>query len=424
MIPYRVKRFDAKRPILVDVPASKSILNRALILSALSRGDVLLRCGALCDDTKTALRCLGALGVEITSVPEGLLVHGTGGTFRSGAVLDVRDAGTAARFLPAVTAFCGGTYEFRCSEQMSRRPMAILKTLEEHGARFEFEEEEYRFPFRMHSDGLDDALFTADTEESTQYASGLLLGACTRNRPTKIRLTGPRARGSYLKLTRDVMASFGHGTVAAGKDDEVISVLPSPSSPGEYTVEPDLSSACYFFALSLICGARVTVRGVKADTVQGDARLLQVLREKGVRITQTPEGLCADGRAVPLYNGIDVDLRDFSDQALTVAALALFAEFPSILRGIGHTRNQESDRIASIVENVNALGAHSFTNGEDVFIEPAPLKGGTVRTFGDHRVAMAFSLVGLRTGNIVIDDSACCSKTFPDFFSILDSITQ
>lgn len=420
MQPYLVRKLQSRKNIVAGVPASKSILNRALLLASLAGKPVKLLCGELCDDTHAMLDCLRGLGVEIEEEQDGLTVCGTGFSF--GGTVDVKSAGTVARFLPALAAFCGAKCSFVASEQMSRRPMSILRVLEEHGVRFQFLGEPYAFPFEMDASGLTGGDFAVDTAESTQYASALMLAACAKQVPTRIALRGPRTQGSYLKITKTMLEDFG-ATVTSTKDD-LVTVLPPKEFPDVYTVEPDLSSACYLYALSLLCNAKVTVRGVKINTVQGDFRLLTLLREKGVRLYETEEGLCADGTLVPIYNGIDVDMRDFSDQAFTVAALALFASSPSILRGLGHTRGQESDRIQSIVKNVNALGSHCFSIGEDIFLEPAPVTGGTIETFGDHRAAMGFALVGLKTGKVVIDDPACSEKTFPNFFRLLDDITK
>lgn len=418
-----VRKFHAHTETIVEnVPASKSILNRALLLSALAKGDVMLRTGQYGDDSRAALGCLHALGVRTELTEAGILVHGCGGNFNAnGAVLDVGSAGTVARFFPAALAFCGGTYRFTASEQMMRRPMGILRLLESAGVQFTFEGEPYAFPFVMRSEGVGCDTLTVDTAESTQYASALMMAASVKDTPTRLILTGPRTRGSYLRLTFGMLGAFH---IKAIPDEEGVTVCPAGTPPTTYDVEPDISGACYLYAISLLCGARVMVPRTHLSTTQGDIRLLRVLEEKGVRLTETAEGLVADGRNVPFFNGFDYDMQDFSDQALTVAALALFATSPSILRGIGHIRNQECDRIAAIVENCNALGARAFTNGNDVFIEPAPLHGGTVKTFNDHRVAMAFALVGLKTGNVVIENADCCKKTFEGYFELLDRISR
>lgn len=422
MEPYLVKKWRPRNPIVADVPASKSILNRALLLAALAEKPVSLVCGALCDDTRAMVDCLHSAGVSIRETEKGLEVCGKGLTFKG--TVDVRSAGTVARFLPVLAAFRRARCSFTASEQMSHRPMQILQTLEGHGAKFTFHGEKYAFPFTMDATAFEAELFTVDTAESTQYASALLLAACSVQEQTKIFLIGPRVRGSYVNITRAVMRSFGATVRTEGALENALIVTPPKEFPDEYVVEPDVSSACYLYALSLLLGAKVTVRGVRRDTLQGDARLLDVLEQKGVRLTETELGLCADGTFVPPYNGIDIDMKDFSDQAFTAAALAMFATSPSILRGLGHIRVQESDRMRNIIENVNALGARCYSMDNDIFLEPAPVRGGLIHTYGDHRSAMGFALVGLRSGNVTIDDPKCCEKTFPGFFSLLDGLMK
>ncbi len=412
---YLVKPYRARGEIAVNVPASKSALNRALLLAAFTEGDTLLRCGGYAEDTRALLGCLSALGIRTETSGEGILVHGSEKIARS-ASLDVKSAGTAARFLTAILAFRGGEYEMNASAQMESRPMELIPALEEAGARFVFRKEKGHFPFLMRSAGIRAAEMTVNTDESTQYASGILLAAALGSSPFLLRLTGTRTDGSYIAATGKLIADFGGRCERRGAE---IAVTPITGAPKEYRVEPDVSGACYFFALSLLFGAKVTVRGLTSSCTQPDMRFLGLLKERGVRFTETPEGLCAEGSGAP-FEGFTVNMRDFSDQALTVAALAPFASSPTVITGIGHTRKQECDRVHAIAENLSALGVPCEEFADGVKILPACPKGGTARTFGDHRVAMAFSLIGLRTGTVSLDDPACCKKTFENYFTLLE----
>ncbi len=419
---FCVKQLAPRADIQVRVPTSKSMLTRALVLSALSRGTVRIVCDAYGEDAKTMIGCLRALGIQVTCGDGEICVVGCGGDIpNKNARLHVGNAGTAARFLTAALAFCGGKYEIAASEQMQKRPMDLLDILRQAGVRVEHADEIGVFPFTLISEGLKKDKVVVNTDVSTQYASGFLLAAGVFGRPFTVKLTGSRVRGSYLSVTLKMLTAFGIPYERSGNE---IVVSPEGAPPEIYEVEPDVSGACYFYALSLLCGARVLVEGVHATSVQGDLKFLKLLEQKGARIRDTAAGIVADGRNVPSYNGFDEDLSDFSDQTMTVAALAAYATMPSILRNVSHIRMQECDRIVAIVENLNALGVHSFTDGDDIFIEPQAVHGGLVRTFGDHRVAMAFALMGLRTAGIRIDDTTCCEKTFPDFFSILENITK
>lgn len=398
----------------VDVPSSKSLLSRALFLSAFTKGEVHLLANGYGEDGEAMLVCLNALGIEITPLRDGFWVKG--GTPKRTASLDFRSAGTAARFLMTALAFFGGDYEFKCSRQLETRPMPT-DLLESLGVTFEYVES--GFPRRMHSGGIRAEEICVETEKSTQFASALMLtGAVFR----PLALHFPAAgRDSYLKMTASCINSFGGECLLSEKDCRI---RPIQTPPKVFTVEPDVSSACYFYALSLLLRARVLVRGVRFESLQGDLAFLRLLSSRGVKVTDTQSGIVADGRSVSEFEGFDEDLANYSDQTLTLAALAPFATTPSRLRGIGHIRRQECDRIAAIEENLTALGVPCRAEAEEIEIFPAPVHPATIQTFGDHRVAMAFALVGTRCGNVEIDDPACVRKTFPNYFETLRRIAK
>lgn len=418
-----LNKFKPTSDILkVSVPASKSILNRALILAALSRGTVKIHCGTFAEDTRAALNCLSALGIKTEILPDCILVHGCGGDIPvKNAQLNVMSAGTAARFFTVALAFCGGDYRITSSEQMQKRPMEVLNLLEACGVRLEFEKEKYHFPFRMISDGISAEALTIDTDLSTQYASGILLAAGARSAPLRLELTGKRTSGSYINITLKMLKDFG---IRWERSGDMVTVFPQTAPPEEYTVEPDVSGACYFYSLALLFSTRVLVKSVKSDSVQGDIKFLRLLKDRGVTFTDTPEGLLADGRTVKEFEGFDEDMRDFSDQTLTAAAIAPFASTPTVLRNIGHIRMQECDRVNAVCENLTALGVSAISNGNNIYITPSPVKAGTVKTFRDHRVAMAFALTALKTGNVTIENPLCCKKTFENYFEIMQSLNQ
>ena len=414
-----VKKF-IPHDVEAEVPASKSILNRALLLAALARGPVHLECGAFAEDTRALLNCLKALGIEVKEEKSGLLIAGCGGKFPDRqASLNVMSAGTAARFLPVVLAFAGGEYLFESSEQMKRRPMDVLNELSRLGVDIEYLDEEGHFPFRLVSFGIAADEAVIDTAKSTQFASGLMIAASIHPRPFKVRLTGGRTESSYLKMTASMLRSFGADVTREGQN---VIITPPVSSPAYYKVEPDLSGACYLYALSLLFSVRVLVRDVKKQSLQGDAAFLRLLERRGGVFKKTERGLLADGTFVKGFDGFEENLQDFSDQALTVAALAPFARTPSRLTGLEHIRAQECDRVNAIVENLNALGVPAAYEEGALTVSPAPVRGGKVKTFGDHRVAMAFSLAGLKAGNVTIDDPDCTKKTFEGYFDLLSRL--
>ena len=421
MKPYKVKKYSRKYAE-VSIPASKSALNRALILAALSKGDVRLICGSLSEDTRALLDCIIALGIDAEQTSDGFLIHGCGGDIpKKSAHLDVHSAGTAARFLPTALAFCGGNFTFTASEQMKKRPMEILSLLENAGIKIEYWEEEGRFPFRLKSSGIKTKTFVVNTDNSTQYASALLMAASIVQSPVEIQLEGSRTNGSYIQMTLDMMADF---VVAHDRKENLITVYPQTAPPSVYEVEPDFSAACYFCALALLCRTKFLIKRIKLNTIQGDLQFLRLLQQRGLLLKETTSGLLADGSAVTSFEGFDEDFKDFSDQTLTAAALAPFASSPTHLRNISHIKLQECDRIHAIIKNLTSLGVQATTDGNDIHIEPAPVQPATIETFGDHRVAMAFTLVGSKSGEITIDDSDCSKKTFENYFEILDNLTK
>ena len=413
---------DFNRIYTFDVPSSKSILNRALILAAFTEGDTQIKCGAYGEDTQAVIDCLSALGIPVEHCNGGLLVHGCGKNIpNKNAQLNVMSAGTCARFLPAALAAIGGEYLFESSEQMKKRPMGFLDELKKAGVEIEYSEEAGRFPFRMRSKGFQTREFTLDTDMSTQYASALLMAGALGREPVHIRLTGTRVQGSYIQMTLALLNAF---KADCQKENDLFSVYPVKASTPEFEAEADVSAACYFYALALLFGIKVLVRRVKKNSLQGDMQFLRLLEARGVRLQETDEGLLADGSGISSFVGFIEDFNDFSDQTLTAAALAPFASSPSRLTGIGHIRRQECDRIAAIQNNLTVLGVPCKTGEDFVAIEPALPKGGSIITYHDHRVAMAFALTALKTGALEIDDGECCKKTFAAYFEELKKIYQ
>lgn len=417
----RLQQFQPRNGIItVSVPASKSILNRALVLSALSDGTVALECGEYAEDTRALLGCLDALGIRTERNEDSLTVHGCGGDIpNKTAEIDVMSAGTAARFLTVALAFCGGNYRITASPQMQQRPMEVLALLEEAGVNVEYENKSGSFPLRLRSTGFSKDTLTVDTDTSTQYASGILLAASAQKRPFTLILTGNRTNGSYIGLTLNLLNSFG---VRCTRKENEITVFPPLRAPKHLTIEPDVSGACYFYALSLLCSAKVLVRRLRADSAQGDMKFLDLLKERGVRFEQRDDGLLADGSQVTGFEGFCTNIIDFSDQALTLSALAPFALSPTRLTGLSHIRKQECDRVFAMQSNLARLGIETEVSDDGITVYPAPIREGTVNSFGDHRVAMSFSLAGLKTGLVTIENPECCKKTFDRFFEIVQSL--
>ncbi len=423
---YHVKKMDEKKEINIRVPGSKSITNRALLLAALSGRQCLLQGVLFSDDSRAFLDCLRELGfdVEADEGAKRVAVKGMGGRIpNSHATVNVRSAGTAARFITVMLALAGGEYRLLASPQMCRRPMEpLLRELEKAGAEFDFLGEKWHFPFIMRSQTVSIKEISIDTGVSSQFASALLMSGALLKDGLKINLSGDRAGGAYIKMTVAVMGQFGIPVAKEG-DSYTVPHMDSFGLEG-YQVEPDVSGACYFYAMAPLLRADVTVEGVHMDSLQGDIKFLEVLRDMGCRLKESPKGVCLSGRGLLEYPGVDISMKDFSDQTMTMAALAPFAKGPTLIRDVGHIRFQETDRISAILTELKRMGIECMEAPEvdGIRIFPGQIKESQVETYEDHRMAMAFTLIGLKTGKIVIKDPQCCRKTFENYFELIDAL--
>ena len=522
---YQVRKLNPRKEYLIQVPGSKSITNRAFLLAALSGKKCVLSGVLFSDDTRGFLDCLIQLGfqVEVEEEKQRVTVQGTGGRIPNPeASINVRSAGTAARFLTVALAFAGGNYYLDASEQMRKRPMEpILKILERLNVKFRFNNEEYHFPFELSSQFTEDeeqkdkiqenkiqenkiqenkiqkdkiqkreaeedrcrnamtkeenemSEITIDTNLSSQFASALLMAACLLPTGLKIHLTGSRTAGSYIKMTLAMMKQFGIRV----EQTENCYVIAHQEGWGltEYEVEPDVSAACYFYAMVPLLKTSVIVKGVQEKSLQGDIQFLNVLEQMGCQKEETPEGIRLTMKE-PEMHGVDISMKDFSDQTMTLAAIAPFADSATRIHNIGHIRFQESDRIRAILTELQRMGvcceevpeidgvqifpwekvpedhivakgesaiesksatesksvaesegateSESATGSKSVAERESIIERGniTIETYDDHRMAMAFTLPGLKTGNIVIKNPGCCRKTFENYFSVINSL--
>lgn len=445
---YHVRKLKAKKEYHIEVPGSKSITNRALLLAALSGKKCMLSGVLFSDDTRGFLDCLVQLGFSLTIEEEKkqVILQGTAGQIPNPrASIDVRSAGTAARFLTVALAFAQGIYELDASLQMRKRPMEpILKILENLGVQFEFGKEPYHFPFKMiavkepqNTDVSAETLtpeITIDTGLSSQFASALLMAACVLPNGLQIYLTGTRTEGSYIKMTLVMMEQFGIRVEQINGADGMIGYrIEHQADWGleQYQIEPDVSAACYFYAMSPLLKTSVIVRGVHKNSMQGDIQFLQVLEQMGCESKETEEGIQISfpKDVQEQFRGVTVSMKDFSDQTMTLAALAPFANTPTTIRNIGHIRFQESDRLHAVLTELKRMNVRceEVVQEDGIRIEPIDkpevlTEQIEIETYEDHRMAMAFTLPGLVLGNIEIKNPQCCGKTFENYFEVIESL--
>jgi len=445
---YQIKQYQGNKDIKVTVPGSKSITNRALLLAALSAKRCLLKGVLFSDDSLAMLDCLSKLGFDlhIDEEQKEVTITGCGGKIpNKKAHINVRSAGTAARFLTVVLALCDGEYTIDSSEQMKKRPMEpLISILRKLGANIECLEKEGHFPLRVSKftspKNLSFLSVTVDTELSSQFASALLIAGVAVKPGLFVTLSGSRTEGAYIRITLKMMEEFGINYKKVVKTDNESQEITHNNEKiysvsyndqfgiSEYQIEPDVSSACYFYAMSLLLKTNVLVRNIFPGSIQGDMNFLYLLEKMGAKMSESAEGICLNGKETEHYYGVDVDMQNFSDQVMTLAALSVFAETKTIIRNVSHIRRQESDRLKATLTELKRIGVSCefIENESGILIRPLKslVSDYDIETYEDHRMAMAFTLIGLKTGKIKIKNPDCCAKTFVDFFDIIDSLSD
>ncbi len=416
----------APSPLTVSVPGSKSITNRALLLATLAEGVSTLRGVLFSDDSRHFLQCIQKLGFE-THVDEekrSVTVRGLGGALPSSETdIYVGSAGTAARFLTAYLGLSHGRYHLDASEQMRRRPMApLLDSLTELGCEIIYDQDSQKghFPFAVQGHGFCKDSISINIDSSSQFLSALLIVSCLCGQDFTTHIQGSHGM-AYILMTLKMMEQFGVSAEQTASGD-FLTRAGQHYQARDYLIEPDVSAACYFYAMSPLLNLPVLVRNVHFDSLQGDVAFVKILERIGCTAEDTPEGILVEPPADRRIRGIHADMSACSDQAITLAALAPFADAPTTISGIGHIRFQESDRIAAITAELSKMGIRCEESQDRITVYPGIPQPSTVETYDDHRMAMGFSLIGLRSPGIRISNPDCCRKTFEEYFDVLDGI--
>ncbi len=415
--------------ITVSVPGSKSITNRALLLATLAEGRSKLGGALFSDDSRHFLKCVEDLGFETVVDEPGrhIQVTGLGGSVpKKEASIYVGSAGTAARFLAAYLGCSEGKFYLDASAQMRKRPMEpLLKALKSVGAEITCTEELGHFPMEICGQGITNQHITVDIDKSSQFLSALLISGCLSKEDLHIHIEGSHGM-AYIQMTMGMMEQFGVRVEQVSEREYVIPAGQSYKAL-DYYIEPDASAAAYFWAMAAVLGISVTVEHMHFDSLQGDVEFARILGQMGCKVEDRAEGITVTGPENGVLKGIDVDMHACSDQAITLAAIAPFADGPVRITGISHIRLQESDRIAAIVENLTALGVRVEEEPDGVVIYPPTadsMKPAEIQTHDDHRLAMGFAITGLRSPGVTILDPLCCRKTFENYFEVLDETVQ
>ena len=406
----------------VRVPGSKSLTNRALLITALANGTTCLINALFSDDSKYFAEALQTLGFDIRldEADHTMTVTGLGGRIpASKAELYIGNAGTAARFLSAFLALGHGEYVLDGDARMRERPIGdLVDALHQLGV--ELEATNNCPPVEIFAKGLPGGRTKIAGNISSQFLSALLMVSPYAQFPIEIELTTDLNSKPYVDMTIAIMNDFGVEVERSGYSQFTIHPAPYLPNPN-YLIESDASAASYFFAAPAICGGTVRVENISRKSKQGDIAFLDVLQQMGCAITARKKSMEVTGSTE--LCGIDVNMRDIPDTAQTLAAIAPFASSPTRIRGIASARVKETDRVSATCNELKRLGVQVEEHDDGMTIYPCKtFRPAHIQTYNDHRMAMSFALIGLRCDGITIENPSCVSKTFPNYFEVLETL--
>ncbi|ECI7175083.1 3-phosphoshikimate 1-carboxyvinyltransferase [Salmonella enterica subsp. enterica] len=405
----------------INLPGSKSVSNRALLLAALACGKTVLTNLLDSDDVRHMLNALSALGINYTLSADRTRcdITGNGGPLRASGALELflGNAGTAMR--PLAAALCLGQNEIVLTGEprMKERPIGhLVDSLRQGGANIDYLEQENYPPLRLRGDFIGGDI-EVDGSVSSQFLTALLMTAPLAPEDTIIRVKGELVSKPYIDITLNLMKTFGVEIANHHYQQFVVKGGQQYHSPGRYLVEGDASSASYFLAAGAIKGGTVKVTGIGRKSMQGDIRFADVLEKMGATITWGDDFIaCTRGE----LHAIDMDMNHIPDAAMTIATTALFAKGTTTLRNIYNWRVKETDRLFAMATELRKVGAEVEEGHDYIRITPpAKLHHADIGTYNDHRMAMCFSLVALSDTPVTILDPKCTAKTFPDYFEQL-----
>lgn len=433
MTDHRISPIPHPLSATVRVPGSKSLTNRALLIASLADGATRLTNALFSDDSRYFAQALQTLGfdIQLDEANHEMTVTGLGGTIPAQkAELFIGNAGTAARFLSAFLTLGYGEYVLDGEPRMRERPIGdLVDALTQLGAAMEplqkaeggTQKAEICPPVKIYGNGLPGGKTAIAGNISSQFLSALLMVAPYAQTPIEIALSTELNSKPYVDMTISIMQDFGVHVQRDGYQSFSIPITNYQLPVTTYQIESDASAASYFFAAPAICGGTIKVENISRTSKQGDIAFLDVLTQMGCAVQETDHCLLITGHS-PL-RGLDVDMRDIPDTAQTLAAIAPFANSPTRIRGIASARVKESDRVHATCVELTRLGVRVEEHEDGMTIHPcAKFVPTTIQTYNDHRIAMAFSLIGLRFDGVTIENPSCVSKTFPNFFEVLETL--
>ena len=414
----------------INLPGSKSISNRVLLLSALSSGKVKIFNLLISEDSKVMINALSKLGVNLIVKKEFIVVHGAHCKFKKNNLkLNVMNSGTTTRSLTATLSIIGGDYILDGIPRMREMPIkSLVDALKNIGCQISYKKNVGFPPLKIKNKSFEikQSTIEIDGSASSQFISALIIGLATLKKRIKIKIKGKKISFPYILMTLKLLKIFNVNNRIDKNNNEIIIQASKLKSPKEFFIEPDLSSASYFAAMGILGGGPIKLYKVKKNSLQGDLRFFQILKTFDFNIVFKKEFLIVSNQNFKKLPGFNLDLGDVPDAAMTLAILALFSKSKCTLRNIGSWRLKETDRLNAMHNELKKIGAKTEIKKENLIIYPLVSfnKNPEFNTYNDHRMAMCLSLLSFLLKKITIKDPNCVVKTFPEYFKKMKKVTQ
>ncbi|MCX5835405.1 MAG: 3-phosphoshikimate 1-carboxyvinyltransferase [Deltaproteobacteria bacterium] len=406
----------------VKVPGSKSLTQRALVIATLAEGRSTLRNGLVSEDTRHLVEGLRALGAGISISGDEMVITGTGGHIQNpGRTILLGNNGTALRFLTTLVSLGKGSFTLDGDRRLRERPVgALLEALNKLGVTAVSRDGKGYPPVTIETGGVSGGKVTLTDVESSQFVSSLLIGAPYAGGDVEIQLKGRMVSEPYIDMTLKVMEHFG--VKAVREEENYFKVKCGRQYTGnEYLIEGDASSASYFFLAAALCQRRIRVDNMNPDSLQGDIGFLDIMEASGCSVIRGDSWIEVVGR--PLRGGeLSLNMGKMPDMVPTLAVLAAFRPGRTVITHVSHLRFKESDRILSLVNELNRIGVRAEETEDGLIIEGGKARGAEIETYNDHRIAMSFAVAGLAIPGMRICDKHCVDKSFPGFWDEMEKL--